>query len=215
MDEKHTLEDLRKKAHEINCDLYDEDFKPRENNPEYQEFVNLVYKEVQRINKSIQGFLHFARLKPIQPRLFLLSDLLHHLSRQFESLMTKRKLAFSIEQAWDGNVYWDYQQMQQVLTNLLNNAIDVLLPHGRITIKVAGIDKEELEIRVHDTGPGIPPEIQSRIFNLYFTTKAKGTGIGLSIVQRIVYEHGGMISVETAKDQGTTFVLRMPKRIGG
>ncbi|MBN2374538.1 PAS domain S-box protein [bacterium] len=190
------------------------DFKPKENNSEYQEFVDLIHQEALRINKSIQGFLHFARLNPIQPRSFLLSDLFLNLSRQFESLLSKHKIVLSIEHAWDGNVYWDYQQILQVFVNLLNNAIDVLTPHGIITIKVAVVDKEELEIMVHDTGPGIPPEIQPKIFNLYFTTKPKGTGIGLSIVQRIIYEHGGMISVETAEGRGTTFIMRMPKGIG-
>lgn len=102
--------------------------------------------------------------------------------------------------------------MHQVLINLIQNAVDVLSAWGKISIRVIDINEKELEIRVHDTGPGIRADIQSKIFNLYFTTKAKGTGIGLSIVQRIIYEHGGIISVESAENQGTTFILQMPKK---
>ncbi len=74
-------------------------------------------------------------------------------------------------------------------------------------------DEEHIQISVKDTGGGISPEIQKKIFNLYFTTKADGTGIGLSIVQRIVDQHGGVISLESEPGKGTRFILVMPVRI--
>ena len=70
----------------------------------------------------------------------------------------------------------------------------------------------EIEIQVKDDGSGMSEEIRANIFNLYFTTKPKGTGIGLSIVQRIIYEHGGIITVESEPGNGTTFIIRLPIR---
>ncbi|NOR65352.1 MAG: hypothetical protein GQ468_04980, partial [Candidatus Scalindua sp.] len=63
-----------------------------------------------------------------------------------------------------------------------------------------------------DDGPGMDVKIKENIFNLYFTTKAKGTGIGLSLVQRIIYEHGGAISVESELGKGTSFIIKLSKR---
>jgi two-component system sensor histidine kinase HydH len=190
----------------------DKDFEPESNREEYHQLARLVYKEVRRINETVQDFLRFARPEPFQPQLFQLSDLMDHLFRQYQPLTTVQHLQFTLDQTWDGEVFWDRRQMHQVLINLMQNGLDVLSANGKILIKVADINEKELEIRVHDTGPGIPANIRSKIFNLYFTTKAKGTGIGLSIVQRIIYEHGGIISVESAENLGTTFILRMPKR---
>ena len=191
----------------------DKDFEPKCKSAEYHQLARLVYKEVRRINETVQDFLRFARPEPIQPQLFQLSDLINNLFRQYQSLLTKQQLQFTLDLTWDGEVSWDHRQMHQVLINLIQNALDVLSAHGKISIRVVDINEKELEIRVHDTGPGIPADIRSKIFNLYFTTKAKGTGVGLSIVQRIVYEHGGIISVESAENRGTTFILRMPKKL--
>lgn len=191
----------------------DKDFEPKCKSAEYHQLARLVYKEVRRINETVQDFLRFARPEPIQPQSFQLSDLINHLFQQYQSLLTKQQLQFTLDLTWDGEVSWDHRQMHQVLINLIQNALDVLSAHGKISIRVVDINEKELEIRVHDTGPGIPADIRSKIFNLYFTTKAKGTGVGLSIVQRIVYEHGGIISVESAENRGTTFILRMPKKL--
>ena len=96
--------------------------------------------------------------------------------------------------------------------NLIQNAIDVLTPKGEITIGVIEINENELEISIHDNGPGICEKIRSKIFNLYFTTKPEAKGIGLSSVQRIIFEHGGTIFLDHSEVPGTTFILQMPKK---
>ena len=188
------------------------DFEPKENTEEYHQLASLVFTEVQRINKTVKGFLNFAQLNPIKPQFFRLSDLINHISREYRAFLKKTGSRLNIDMIWDGEVYWDRQQMQQVLMNLIQNAIDELNGDGEISMTVFGADERELEIHLHDTGAGIPPNMQSKIFNLYFTTKTRGTGIGLSIVRRIVYEHGGTISVESIEGQGSTFILRMPRK---
>ncbi len=99
--------------------------------------------------------------------------------------------------------------------NLIQNAIDALEEGGKITLSVSQVKTNEVLLSVKDNGAGIPDEIRNRIFNLYFTTKAKGTGIGLSIVQRIIYEHEGIISVDSKAGFGTSFHVTLPLYVTG
>jgi signal transduction histidine kinase len=188
------------------------DFEPKENRLEYDKLANLVYNEVRRINNTIQGFLNYACTNFIRPQFFRLSSLINLLSKEYQLLLKESELHLTIDQAWDGEVYWDQEKMRHVFMNLIQNAIDVLMPNGEITIGVLEIDEKELEIIIHDNGPGIPEGIRSKIFNLYFTTKPDARGIGLSSAQQIIYEHGGTIFLNQSEDPGTTFILQMPKK---
>ena len=110
---------------------------------------------------------------------------------------------------WDGDVNWDKNQILQALMNIVQNAYDSINYKGEIKISAKAINGN-VQISLKDNGPGIPQHIQKKIFNLYFTTKAKGTGIGLSIVQRIVFEHGGSLEFESMENSGTLFTLIIP-----
>lgn len=102
-------------------------------------------------------------------------------------------------------------QLNQVFLNLLMNATDVLEDGGTITIRARPIE-DGVRLEFEDTGPGIPPEIQSRIFDPFFTTKevGKGTGLGLSLSHGIIERHGGRIQVRSVPGRGTTFVIELP-----
>ena len=103
--------------------------------------------------------------------------------------------------------------MQQVLMNLMQNAVDASSMNGKIDIIISQPDPDLVEIAVIDDGSGMTPETVKRIFNLYFTTKADGTGIGLSMVQRIVQDHGGTVAATIVPNEGATFTLRLPQWI--
>jgi two-component system, NtrC family, sensor histidine kinase HydH len=192
----------------------DKDFEPLENSAEYHKLARLVYGEVKRINQTVQDFLRFARPEPLRPETFRLSDLMQHLEDQYRMHTGKHRIDYDIQTEWDGEVHWDRQQMKQVFSNLIQNAIDSQENGGKILIMVSQSTENWVDIRVHDEGPGIPDSIRAKVFNLYFTTKAKGTGIGLSIVQRIVIEHGGVVSVDSEPEKGTTFYIKLPARVG-
>ena len=102
-------------------------------------------------------------------------------------------------------------QLNQVFLNLLMNACDVLGDGGRITIR-AEPTQNGVRLEFQDSGPGIPPEVQSRIFDPFFTTKevGKGTGLGLSLSHGIIERHGGRIQVESGPGRGTRFVIELP-----
>jgi signal transduction histidine kinase len=101
--------------------------------------------------------------------------------------------------------------LQQALLNLALNACDAMQEGGTLRMTCRAVPRRRVELRVEDTGVGIPPEHLGRIFDLYFTTKKKGSGIGLSMVFRIVQLHGGEVEVESTPGAGTIFKLSFPQ----
>jgi PAS domain S-box-containing protein len=114
----------------------------------------------------------------------------------------------------------DAVEIQQVLTNLIRNAVEALGKQGTLSISARrgtlSFDKKRpaVIIEVEDSGPGIPVDLQKNIFNPFFTTKHTGTGLGLAISHRIISRHGGLISFESMPKQGTTFTLELPAAPG-
>ncbi len=104
----------------------------------------------------------------------------------------------------------DRQQLRQVLLNLLTNAYEAMDGAGVLTIEAATSGEAQVDIRVTDSGPGMDAETASRIFEPFFTRKAKGIGLGLPVTKRIVESHGGQISAESAPGRGTTFLVTLP-----
>ncbi|MEJ2051200.1 MAG: HAMP domain-containing sensor histidine kinase, partial [Calditrichota bacterium] len=186
------------------------DFKPASHEQEYHELAGLVHQEVKRINDTISNFLKFARPESMQPDEFDLDKFLSELQTGYAALADEKKVELKIDNQWHGSVRWDRGKMRQVFINLIQNAFEAMDEGGKIDLSVVSKPDQKLELKIIDTGKGIPEEISKKIFNLYFTTKARGTGIGLSIVQQIVDQHGGMISVESEPGKGTTFSIIMP-----
>lgn len=106
-------------------------------------------------------------------------------------------------------------QLNQVFVNLINNALDAIEGLGQITISTKDLDENYIEIRVGDNGSGMPDEIKDKIFDPFFTTKdiGKGTGLGLSISHGIIEKHNGEIRVESEMEVGTTFIIKLPKKL--
>ncbi|MCO6474136.1 MAG: PAS domain S-box protein [Melioribacteraceae bacterium] len=184
------------------------DFEPKEDKEDYEKFVDVVYKEVQRINKTIESFLKLAKPKPVQRSKFNLAKFFNELFMQFEKEMKNKSIELKIENEYDDFVNWDYDQMRQVMINLIKNASDAIESSGKINITCKKVD-DKILLTVNDDGKGISPDKLDKIFNLYFTTKAEGTGIGLGIVQRIINEHGGIIKVSSQENIGTKFIIEL------
>ncbi len=190
------------------------DFEPVENKEQYTRFTKIIYSEVKRINDTVTNFLRFSKPDPLHPQVFRLSDFFSDLLSQYSGKLQAENISFKISVNYDTTVQWDKNQIQQVFINLIENAKDASINGGDIHIQVSNLANQErnLEIKLSDNGSGIPPEIKSRIFNLYYTTKPSGSGIGLSIVQKIIDEHNGIISVESS-DKGTIFTIQLPEKI--
>jgi signal transduction histidine kinase len=190
----------------------DKDFMPSDNAQEFHELAQVVYKEVRRIDQTINDFLRFSKPEPVNPKEFSLKEMFGNLNKQYQALIKSKNIVLHIHIEWNGTVYWDLNQIRQVFMNLLQNSIDVMDNGGSITISAQHESPQNIGIIFEDTGPGIDDALKSKIFNLYFTTKAKGTGIGLSIVQRIISEHNGVINIIKSKN-GTSFKIILPVRL--
>ena len=104
----------------------------------------------------------------------------------------------------------DPEQIAQVLQNLIKNAVEAMPDGGSLRISTLPIDGSGVAVEVQDTGMGMSPETQKEIFTPYYTTKETGTGLGMAIVQRIITDHGGKISVTSTEGVGTTLRLEFP-----
>lgn len=174
-----------------------------------------VLLQIDKIIAIIQEFLIFAKPKPphftlVDPDRFV-SNAVHLAQTQLDGKDIRIEVTAS-----GGRVRarLDEDQMEQVVLNLLLNAVAAIDEAGRVSVALSLPGENELEIRVADNGHGIKEQNLSNIFTPFFSTKKGGTGLGLSISKRIVEEHRGTISVESREGQGTTFILRLPLDAG-
>jgi len=173
--------------------------------------VDVIAGEIRRLDEVVQGFLKFSRPEDLKLQPVQLSALVAEIIPvvQPEALKAGVELVVDCERASDVN--GDPAMLRQAFLNLALNACQAM-PHGgtlRITAQDAG--HRSVAVSFTDTGVGIPPEDLPRIFNLYFSTKSKGSGIGLSMVYRTVQMHDGEIEVESTPGAGTTFRMQLPK----
>ncbi|MEN9577308.1 MAG: hypothetical protein RJA70_317 [Pseudomonadota bacterium] len=193
----------------------------RRNDPAFEAYFDeasqTVLEEVTRIANIVNEFTRFARLPPPNPQEVELGGIIR------SAVGLHRGEATPIDVDCDAPVVLraDKDQLMQVITNLLQNALDAVReqPDGRVWVSAceqwddpaAPGDAERAWVRlsIEDNGPGIPVEVSARLFSPYVTSKPGGTGLGLSIVQHIVVEHGGAIDSED-RPAGTRFVVRLP-----
>ena len=180
--------------------------------PEDQQTAGIMIQEVDRLNRVVTQLLEFARPVTIRPRDIslrqLLQDSLLLIEKQAKQEQTTIEL---VEPVAEDNIKLDPDRMSQVLLNLYLNALEAMSPNGVLAVAAAFDQaRQQLEIKVSDTGSGIPAEDLAHVFDPYFTTKSTGTGLGLAIAHNIVETAGGQILVESKVDQGTTFTIIWP-----
>ncbi len=184
--------------------------------PQYQD-VLVIGNEINRLEAIVKDFLQFAR--PAEPQLevmdaaAVLRDVRDLLAPEFE----KRAIQLKIGPIASDRFQADFQQLKQVLINLVQNAAESIQHDGQITLR-ARTDTARLNghlepviiLETEDTGKGIPVEVQKRLFDPFFSTKETGTGLGLSIAARIVEKHGGALEFQTQPNHGTVFGIVLP-----
>jgi two-component system NtrC family sensor kinase len=175
-----------------------------------QRNLALIERESQRCSAIVRNLLDFARERPIMPKPL---DPRAPLEEALSLVAHKAETAgIYVEKGLDEvpEVVADFGQLRQAFVNILMNAIEAMGSSGgklRITCGRVG---EVVEVRISDTGPGIPPERLTHIFDPFFTTKEKGTGLGLSVVFGIIDRHGGEVVVDSTVGVGTLFNVRLP-----
>ncbi|NGQ96517.1 PAS domain S-box protein [Brevibacillus sp. SYP-B805] len=174
-------------------------------------YTEIMLTEINRINSLVNEFLLLSKPRDVQ---YSLVDL----NLAFEELMPiveSQAILHGIEVRFDSrgqlpNVVGDSELLKQVFLNICKNGIEAMGNEGilQITHHITD-DGERLSIDIHDTGPGIPPYVIDKIFDPFYTTKEEGTGLGLSVCQKIIHDIGGQIRV-SSKGFGTTFHILLP-----
>ncbi len=170
--------------------------------------VDVIVREVVNLQEMVDEFSRYARMPRPRPSLVDLSRLVGDTLNLYRNVKPGVEVAAEVDPALS-TVLLDGEQIRRALINLLDNAVEATQAPGRVTV-AARRDNGHLELRVADTGKGIPLAARDKLFLPYYSTKGRGTGLGLSIVHRIVTEHNGTIRVEDNVPKGTVFTLELP-----
>ncbi|MBN2493893.1 MAG: HAMP domain-containing protein [Deltaproteobacteria bacterium] len=196
----------------LNTELLQEEIEqlPSDATAEASAILSSISREVERLTEVTDEYLRFARVP--RPNLVperlnqILEDLLRFLKSELDDA------GIEIKHDLDPDVTTipaDENQLRQAFLNLIKNSADSMSTGGTLTISTERTDGQ-IHVRISDTGEGIAEERIGRIFDPFFSTRDGGTGLGLSLTQQIVSEHGGSISCESKPGQGTVFVVHLP-----
>jgi signal transduction histidine kinase len=175
-----------------------------------REVLSEVQQEILQIKRILSDLLETARPKPPDFRSANLNGTVEHAVALARQQTLSRPIQISLKKMHAlPPVEHDAGQIQQVLLNLLLNAIQAMEKGGSIRVQVGSAD-DCATVTIQDSGCGIAPEHLANIFRPFFTTKRRGTGLGLSLVSRIVEEHGGRVQVSSTPGEGTEFVVSLP-----
>lgn len=173
-----------------------------------------VQKECIRLDQLMSDVLFFARPLELKIEPANLHEMLEKLIVRWRPRFERNNVTCHLDlQPNTPEALLDPRTFEQVVVNLITNALDVMPNGGALSFSLAAIDTlqgEMIELKVADTGPGMPPEVLARIFDPFYTTKKEGTGLGLAITKRILTAHKGAIMAETFPDAGTVFSVRVP-----
>lgn len=183
-------------------------------NHKKREFMDILLEEVDRLNRVVENFLNYARPLKLDKKPFALAQALDQVVKQLALGKENSGIEVEVQVSYELTVLGDEESLRQVFLNLGLNAMEAMEDHGRLQIQ-AGKDHgpELVWIDFQDTGPGVEKEFVRRIFMPFHSSRAGGTGLGLTISERIVTEHGGRIEVHSPPEGGSIFRVILPEEI--
>ncbi len=175
------------------------------------EDLRIIEHEIRRMERSLQNFLDFARPPVPKRQRLLLMPVIERVVSLVEGRARKQSVSFEIPQ--QASPLWvdaDQDLIQQLLLNLVLNALDAMPQGGTIHIEVRPDSEGHVDVQVRDTGPGIASHILPVIFERFVSSKETGVGLGLPVSRRIAQEHGGDLLVENLPQGGASFTFQLP-----
>ena len=180
-----------------------------------QEDFTVISEEISHIDNILQNFLEFSRPPRLKLQMISPSEVVDQAALLLRHRLESCNGALTIERAKPlPEVKADPEQLKEAFVNIFVNACEAVPDGVAITVKEEErpLDggSQAAVIRIVDNGPGIPEGIREKVFEPFFTTREEGSGLGLSIVARIVQEHGGSVTIESEQERGTSFVITLP-----
>jgi signal transduction histidine kinase len=172
-------------------------------NDKAQVAAGSLLNEVRNLSSMVTAFLNFARPQPLQLEDVSIAEVIADCATELDPLFKELRVELVVDAAESLPVRADERMLRLALLNLMRNAAEAS-PHGRVFVRA-----HEATIEVRDTGTGIPTTDLQKIFIPFFTTKAKGHGIGLALTHRIITQHGGTLTAGNAPDGGALFTIRL------
>ncbi len=198
----------------LNLELLEEDLLQLPDPEESLLILRAAMEELERLVQITEEYLRFARLPPPQLEPSNITQLLESLMNFLAEELLSQSIRWKLElDPHPPQVNIDQRQLRQALLNLIRNAMEAASQNtSQPLIEIKTIAKHDgIEIIIKDNGPGMEEEIRERIFDPFFSTKEGGSGLGLPLTQQIITGHGGTISCLSQKNQGTSFIIFLPK----
>jgi two-component system sensor histidine kinase HydH len=185
---------------------------------ERKEDLNTIIQEVDRLNKLVVQVLDYAKVKELNLTYFSINNLVSKMVELFKQEIKNKQIRFYLKLSPDiSEIQADEDQIRQILMNIIINAIQAISEKGEIKIKTEKClikGSSGLKLTIEDNGVGIPEKDLNQIFDPFFSTKEQGSGLGLSIVYKLVEGHQGEIKVESKEGEGTKFIIYLPQKGG-
>jgi signal transduction histidine kinase len=174
--------------------------------------VEVIESAVRRLDEVVQGFLKFTRPEDLQLQPVSIGALFEEIQPLIEPEARANYVKVTVDAPMTlPSVNGDAAMLRQAFLNLAINGCQAMPHGGTLRLVAAPAPRDKVEVRVEDTGIGIPPDRLGKIFDLYYTTKDRGTGIGLSMVYRSIQMHDGELEVQSTPGRGTTFRILLPR----
>lgn len=174
--------------------------------------IEVISREINRLDQVVKTFLSFNKPLELHMESLNLTAVVEEIAALVSLGAKDKQIVVETVLGEDVWVTGDRGLLYQALLNIVVNAIEAMDHGGRLTL-ATGSDGGESSVIISDTGPGIPAEVQEKVFNLYYTTKQNGSGIGLAMTFRVIQMHGGTINLISEPGQGATFRLRFAKLV--
>jgi signal transduction histidine kinase len=183
--------------------------------PLQPEDLRVIHAEIARLEQTVQGLLDFARLPAPQRHECDLRQIVTEATELIKARSRQQRVEIAVRcPAYDVAASVDGAQLRTVLVNLFLNALDAMPRGGRLEVSLEETSAGGVRLTITDTGTGIAPEIATRLFTPFTTTKETGTGLGLSISRRIIEEHGGQLLAANRPEGGAGFTINLPGAVG-
>jgi signal transduction histidine kinase len=171
-------------------------------NDKAQVAAGSLLNEVRNLSSMVTAFLNFARPQPLQLEEVSVRELIRDCAEELEPVFRELRVELVID-VEDSIIRADERMLRLALLNLMRNAAEAT-PEGRVFVRA-----HDAIIEVHDTGKGIPTADLQKIFIPFFTTKAKGHGVGLALTHRIITQHGGTLTATNSPEGGAVFTIKL------
>lgn len=177
---------------------------------EYYDYTTIIQTEIERVGLILEEFLVLSRPQIDTSTEINIGDILTEVITFYQYEFQQRGITLSVKNKPEHTlIYGNKNQIKQVFINIIKNALEAIASDGTVTFETCEED-EQFYISIKDTGCGIPPHLLEKIFEPFYTTKTKGTGLGMMIINKIIQDHGGKIEIRSNITKGTEVLINFP-----